>query len=1444
MVMNTLLVVYLEAMQRTERKVGVVPDATKPNELSDASLIPGELSEFLKPGASSKRALAEANAAIEMKIRTMEESHLEEMEEILAGNEITLSKLQSQLEEEIINNTRELEIRRCNELEEQKVSFSREIDMLSQKLGQVQERNKALCQQLTHFKEIDSIYRSRTDFNGMFIAIVKNEDYTPTWFINYLAVALGQEHNRFRIVDEEKGNHIQSCDANNDDNESSTKHSMVRLVVEIIDYDDTVYVDTEKDKIMPHCPSGYKEVLVEQLASLWLDAKVEDVTSGLLGELGIQEMALLRGSQSLSTAYSQNKMTFIGRTMCLISHRRMVVTVHHMVETFLEDEMIRLVATDVDARQVFVLYLRASDLEADPEDNEIKSLEQTTLEDICAIAKERLRVIRVDGVDALCYLTILTSKDITKHVDTIIEEESVVAAVVDDGGDDFRGIGSIGQVLYRETVYLEEGQLAINVLVTRYEGSEMIGVTMMDDKRVIMIADVIPQHTSEPSTGQTNSLDPQPTLGNWVCAHCQSYKVKGYILEALLESAEEDAMLHLLLKHRDSPPAYRSLLIHSRDRLCILDPCMPLKSRLLDSAQSASLSAILQQRYSNEAPWRILYGYPGHVALQNGGGSRAHADKLPLLKRWKIMAVDDGQSAFYECTVFAIFDTEGHHNEERHSYPAKYLVEVRPVPCRSNVAHITPADSTLGSYELQLCREEVESIMDQLMKDRRLWSDEDVPARLLHHLEIESNGKGGAQLTISTDLEPSSPPMRCSGVDVVPSTLGWKRLFSGAKRLNDINLVISVYTARSSDNKASLFVSVYDRISRDSWFAAMPADGPTDQPLRLMLCSFNLVISSDRDESNNNALDRRRFILCLSESPFPHIYTVSVVDTSLPNQQSFTFLADSPSRYRNESTAALNPSKAVAEDRAYSPTRPSDNLQILSKSAVDDDESEGAFQHFTKKVEESTMLRDGYVLSDGVKEIDYRFCKPGFDGASVRQDGTAETAIPVVTTDLTKNGSTDYVEVLYATNRSISKDNGTCGIRIVVKAASSLLAEHRGVEGRSGLILDLTIAEFSSSHLIVPHHDDIGSSLFTSLIALGDNRLILSVLQDIHVIRLSLGSADSRSVIWQGVIVHSTEMSFMGLKEPASVKPLHKSRRMHVSALSGPSTPKLSDTLKALVEKDNKRTNNTLQLIHRTTYGFQGGKLPAVLSLYLKAVEGELLVKCYRCGGKEGDLTIKLEDLPEAVGYVVGDAPSTSLTDLNMSRSKEFGELILHHSITFDPSNPASDLHFNAEALKAEIFRRRESAEEDKWKDEGGVDEGFANVHGSTSRASRPLVNIAEEALAKCYREITTPNEESYVVLVELYDGCSESNDEVFNVINYTLRVSEVDPKDKRLTRTIWKRDIHESDLIDWLSAYSREDLLSAIMVPQLETAIVSKVTLEKMGVDNSEGPILFDGPP
>ncbi|KAF4754438.1 hypothetical protein FOZ63_030351, partial [Perkinsus olseni] len=434
------------------------------------------------------------------------------------------------------------------------------------------------------------------------------------------------------------------------------------------------------------------------------------------------------------------------------------------------------------------------------------------------------------------------------------------------------------------------------------------------------------------------------------------------------------------------------------------------------------------------------------------------------------------------------------------------------------------------------------------------------------------------------------------------------------------------------------------------------------------------------------------------------------------------------------------------------------------------------------------------------------------------QDGSAETAIPVVAATFPSN---DEVEVLYAANRSVPGAEAYSDLRILLKSIPLSLEE--GIPTSRGLTLTFSVEDLSSTHLIVPSHDG-RPFIFTTLVTLGEHTFVLSILQDSDVVRIALGHPDAQRTLWQGAVMFSAEdVELANFRAPYPSPNEHRTSMLHwftsspyyVAPVSGRG---IGDAL--------SKERESMLLIHRTTRSFNGGHVTAVLSLYFGSDAGSFLVKCYTDGDTTGDLG-----------------------NLTKSQNKEFGELFLHHGIAMDPLAQGS-IAFHPSLLRAELTRREPPASRENEVSHVATDgppaqavHAMQNLQGGYA----PCVDVAGEALASARREVRLADGRSCSVMVELFEGCSEQSIQAFHAINYTIRVRELDPADGKPIRTILVRDIHESDLTDWLSAYSQEDLLSVVNAPLLEAAIVTRFSFDaesKIPTDKKLPRVFFDGPP
>ncbi|KAF4705630.1 hypothetical protein FOZ63_017183 [Perkinsus olseni] len=763
-----------------------------------------------------------------------------------------------------------------------------------------------------------------------------------------------------------------------------------------------------------------------------------------------------------------------------------------------------------------------------------------------------------------------------------------------------------------------------------------------------------------------------------------------------------------------------------------------------------------------------------------------------------------GSQATHDCALYAVFKAPvpGHP-----PIPDGYTVEVKPVPgTREPNSHSGTSPDSPARLELHLSLERVEEFLKAMVGGTGLLEEEDVPACILSGLMFSLDEDGVPQMTLSATPEPGDshtdgtsphqkeeqgPKKRLSeslasallshnGITcgpanegmLIPSTLGWQKLFCGTKQLNDLHLLVSVYATNTTDRNGSILVSIDELQSYSSFFCVMPIDGQTDQPERHMLSVFNFP-SSFRGTSRMDGTFKERvatsLVVCLAEASFPHVIIVSVADTRVPNKLSLTFRND----FCQPSSRGV-PSWGLVE---YEIAR--DGSPIAQQQ-----------RHYTRKTERSLlrylsgtscrMLRDGCIVEADDKSISYRYCPKGFDHTSIKQGGSAETAIPVVAATLPSN---DEVEVLYAANRSVPGAEAYSDLRILLKFIPLSLEE--GIPTSRGLTLTFSVEDLSSTHLIVPSHDG-RPFIFTTLVTLGEHTFVLCILQDSDVVRIALGHPDGQRTLWQGAVMFSAEdVNLANFRAPYPSPNEHRASLLHWFTSSPHYVTPVSGTgTGGALSKESE----SMLLIHRTTRSFNGGNVTAVLSLYFEKDAGNFLVKCYTDCGKELDLIVKQHDA-----------------------IKEARENEASHVATDGP--PAQAVH------------------------------AMQNLQGG----SAPCVDVAGEALASARREVRLADGRSCSVMVELFEGCSEHIIQAFHAINYTIRVRELNPADGRSIRTILVRDIHESDLTDWLSAYSQEDLLSVVNAPLLEAAIVTRFSFDvesKIPTDKKLPRVFFDGPP
>ncbi|KAF4670664.1 hypothetical protein FOZ61_009507 [Perkinsus olseni] len=1291
------------------------------------------------------------------RVDVLEKAHKEEKEKLVSQHEVTLMEVEARHQKELdkFNSDR----------------YSRTApDSAWERVGGAEGGVQILSRHLAYYRELDEIHRGRRDFNGLFITVLRNDQYSPAWFVNYIAVILGiQQAQRIRIVNEERGHHIRSCDTCDDqyagpDTELEDGDGRVRVTVEIIedssDADDSTKMEAKSKIALPR-----------RLASLWLrsHASDSDTNSGenLLSELGVEQFALLHGSQTIVREESYSQANFVGRSVCDISARRMVVTAHYVVLEPDAEAVVRLVATDVETRRVFVLYLRPSELPGG-----MGKLEDTTPDDISALAQSTLRIIKIDGAATLCAVEVFDTSMSTQQRD----------------GDNRGEVGSLPQSslherhdilgtreqregeIFRDSLVLDEN-LEVVVRIDRDQTINTISVVLERDGGVFMRARTLTKIDRE-----VGSLsDPPPgesTLSHdGVLTHCQTCSWQEGVLTILLESTDREAMLHLFFNRYDAPSGsrtvHRRLLIHGEDGSCVLVPLMPSSSRLLNPHQSSRITAVLQERYfkGSASSFGMRKDRHGHTAAetidQEAGDIFANSRpaRTQLMETRRAISCG-GSQATHDCALYAVLKdpAPGHP-----PIPDEYTVEVQPVPATLGL-DLDSDTNSLARLELYLSCEEVEEFMKGMVGDTGLLEEENIPACILSGLVLSLDDDGVPQMTLSSTLQP------CDGTandeTPMPSSLGWNELFCGTKQLNDLRLLVSVYATNTSDRTGSILVFIDEPLSHSSFFAVMPIDGQTDQPERHMISVFNFPSSSRDASREDKTFKERSLVVCLAEASFPHVITVSLVDTQVPNELSLAF--------RNDFCPAS--SRGVP------------NWGIVQRDEQARDGSSIAQQqrHYTRKTERSLirhlfdtscrMLRDGCIVEADDKSISYRYCPKGFDHTSIRQDGSAETAIPVVAATIPSN---DEVEVLYAANRSVPGAEASRDLRILLKSIPLSLED--GIPTSRKLTLTFSLDDLSSTHLIVPSHDG-RPFIFTTLVTLGAHTFVLSILQDSDV-RIALGHPDGQRTLWQGAVMFSAEdVKLANFRAPYPSPNEHRASMLHWFTSS---------------------------------------------SYYVAPVSGT---------GTGGALSE--ENTPGDPG------------NLTKSQNKEFGELFLLYGIAMDPLGRES-IVFRPRLLQAELIRRKPSASERENAASGIATEGplAQTVHAmkNLQGGSAPRVDVSGEALASARREVRLADGRSCSVMVELFEGCSDRSIQAFHAINYTIRVRELNPADGRSIRTILVRDIHESDLTDWLSAYSQEDLLSVVNAPLLEAAIVTRFSFDvesKIPTDKKLPRVFFDGPP
>ncbi|KAF4686124.1 hypothetical protein FOZ60_005617 [Perkinsus olseni] len=1400
------------------------------------------------------------------RVEVLEKTHMEEREKQVSEHENALKEVEARHRKELDNTVEQLQAVHGRALEEQKQALSEKLNNLFSQSQKVEENNEVLSRHLAFYRELDEIHRGRRDFNGFLIAVLRDDQYSPAWFVNYIGVILGiQQARRIRIVNEERGHHIRSCDACDDqyagpDTELEDGDGRVRVTVELTE--DPSGTD-DPTQMEAGCRAGF----TRRLASLWLRSHStdSDTNSGenLHSELGVAQIALLHGSQTIVKEESYSQVHFIGRVVCNISARRMVVTAHHVLLEPDAEALMRLVATDVEARRVFVLYLRPSELPGG-----MASLEDMTPDDITALAQSNLRIIKIDGAATLCAVEVL---DPSMRAQLRDEDNRGEVGPLPQSSlhtlDEIPGTQEqMERQIFSDSLLLDE-DLEVVVRIDRDQAENTILVALERDGGVFMRA----QTVMKIDKGSCSNSKPPPgeaTISqDGALAHCQTCSWEEGVFTILLESIDSEAMLHLFFNRHNAPSGsrtvHRRLLIHGEDCSCVLDPLMPSSSRLFNPHQSSHIAAILQQRYSNNSasPW----GMEKAKTIDQEAGD-IFADSRPtrtLLMETRRTIPCGGSQATHDCALYAVFKAPvpGHP-----PIPDGYTVEVKPVPgARGPNSHSGTSPDSPARLGLHLSRERVEEFMKAMVGDTGLLEEEDVPACILSGLMFSLDEDGVPQMTLSATPEPgdshtdgtsphqkeeqgpkkrlseslASALLRHNGIAcgpankelLIPSTLGWQKLFWGTKQLNDLRLLVSVYANNTSDRTGSILVFIDEPLSHSSFFAVMPIDGQTDQPERHMLGVFNFPSSSRDASREDKTFKERSLVVCLAEESFPHVITVSLVDTQVPNELSLAF--------RNDFCPAS--SRGV----------PSWGLVERDELARDGSSIAQQQRHYTRKTERSLlrhlsdtscrMLRDGCIVEADDKSISYRYCPKGFDHTSIRQDGSTETAIPVIAATFPSN---DEVEVLYAANRSLPGAEASSDLRILLK--STPLSLEDGIPTSGGLTLIFSLEDLSSTHLIVPSHDG-RPFIFTTLVTLGEHTFVLSILQDSDVVRIALGYPDAQRTLWQGAVMFSAEdVELTNFRAPYPSPNEHRASMLHWFTSSSYYVAPVSG--RGIGDALSKESESML-LIHRTTRAFNGGNVTAVLSLYFEKDAGNFLVKCYTDGGKDLDLIVKQHDaIKEAVTYILGDTTG-DLLNLTKPQNREFGELLLHHGIAMDPLAQGS-IAFHPSSLRAELARREPPASRENEASHVATDGPPAQVVHAMQNlqgGSAPCVDVAGEALASARREVRLADGRSCSVMVELFEGCSEHIIQAFHAINYTVRVRELNPADGRSIRTILVRDIHESDLTDWLSAYSQEDLLSVVNAPLLEAAIVTRFSFDaesKIPTDKKLPRVFFDGPP
>ncbi|KAF4706292.1 hypothetical protein FOZ63_000487, partial [Perkinsus olseni] len=556
----------------------------------------------------------------------------------------------------------------------------------------------------------------------------------------------------------------------------------------------------------------------------------------------------------------------------------------------------------------------------------------------------------------------------------------------------------------------------------------------------------------------------EPTLAqDGALAHCQTCSWEEGVLTILLESTDSEAMLQLLFNRHNAQP----------DR-------------------------------------------HGHTAAetidQDAGDIFADSRQArTLLMETRRTISCGGSQATHDCALYAVFKNPapGHP-----PIPDRYTVEVQPVPATLGLGlHSETSSDSLARLELHLSREEVEEFMKDMVGDTEPLEEETIPACILSGLGSNLDDDGVPQITLSATPEPCASHANGPANEgmIMPSTLGWQKLFCGTKRLNDLRLLVSVYANNTSDRTGSILVFIDEPLSHSSFFAVMPIDGQTDQPERHMLSVFNFP-SSFRGTSRMDGTFKERvatsLVVCLAEASFPHVIIVSVADTRVPNKLSLAFRNDFcqpssrgvPSWGLVEHELTRDGSSVAQQQRHYTRKTESSLLRYLSNTSC-------------------RMLRDGCIVEADDKSISYRYCPKGGEATSLKpeQDGSAETAIPVVAATFPSN---DEVEVLYAANRSVPGAEASRDLRILLKSIPLSLEDD--IPTPRGLTLTFSLEDLSFTHLIVPSHDG-RPFIFTTLVTLGEHTFVLSILQDSDVVRIALGHPDGQQTLWQGACMFSAE---------------------------------------------------------------------------------------------------------------------------------------------------------------------------------------------------------------------------------------------------------------------------------------------------------------------------------